>query len=82
MILVTSKSVICRRLIKLETGKFNLKPDNPNYKESEISKKDVLEVWQVNWVISNHVEAHKNIEEKVLLMEQKLEDIVRKLDKK
>lgn len=76
---VLGSTVLTRRLSTTNEKELVLSTDDPNYENLTVSKKSILELWEVKGVYSTYLNPPKMIEERVMLLEKKLEELVKKL---
>ena len=73
--LVLSDKIITRRLKQSVKNELILISDDPNYETITIIRKDVIELWEVKGVYSTYLNAPKMIEERIMLLENRLSNL-------
>ena len=79
-ILVTTDTLIIRWLKILDNKTFSLDATNMNYPTITVESESVLECWKVTGLFTPRVSLPRPLEEKVLLLEQRLEELNRKVN--
>jgi transcriptional regulator with XRE-family HTH domain len=70
--IVLKNEIITRRLAEVKQNELVLSSDDPNYELLRIKRKDIVEIWEVRGVFSTYLNPPKMIEERVMLLEKKL----------
>ncbi|UII33105.1 LexA family transcriptional regulator [Fulvivirga ulvae] len=84
-VIVHQDGIYTKRLQSLNKDILNFVSDDPNYPSMELSLKEIKELWLVKGVYSTYLNPPKFIDEKVMLLEKRLEDIeerVKRIEKK
>lgn len=78
---VTPKQLITRRLQQVDKKGVILKADNPAFNPLYLPAEDILECWEVKGVWSTHLCPPAQLENRMLLLEKRLESLENKLNK-
>lgn len=81
-LVVTGDFITTRRLAFVEDGVFEFTTDDPNYPPLELPVEKILELWEVKGVFSTYLNPPKLLDEKVLLLEKRLDVLEALLQKK
>lgn len=84
-VIVHQDGIFTKRLHSLNNGLLNFVSDDPNYAPIELTLKEIKELWLVKGVYSTYLNPPKFIDEKVMLLEKRLEDMedrIKKIEKK
>jgi transcriptional regulator with XRE-family HTH domain len=78
---VLPDQLLIRRLVgRLLNGEMlQLRADNPSYGPQDLDLAQALEMWEVRGVFTTHLQAPNLLHERVTALEQKLEDLARRL---
>ncbi|MCR9250121.1 MAG: helix-turn-helix domain-containing protein [bacterium] len=79
VVVVTEQQLETHRITEVTKTSLKLGSDDPNYPELDIPHKKILECWEVKGVFSTYLNPPKVLEEKVMLMERRLQEIEKKL---
>ncbi|MEL7148562.1 MAG: S24 family peptidase, partial [Bacteroidota bacterium] len=79
LVIVTEKQLTVRRVENVDGQTLKLISDDPNYPNMEIDTGDVLELWRVQGKYSTYLNPPKLIEEKLLRLEKRIEQIEKKV---
>ena len=71
--------MITRRLKKVEKKQLTFESDDPNYDPQSILVIEIIELWEVKGVFSTYINPPKMIEERVMLLEKKLDELAGRL---
>ena len=77
---VTPKQLITRRLQQADKKGVTLKADNPAFDPLYLSAEEILECWEVKGVWSTHLSPPAHLENRMLLLESRLELLENKLN--
>ncbi len=81
-IVVTRDQVFIRRLKSVSANKMSMISDDPNYSELTFDlEQDVQEVWEVKGVYSTYLNPPKVVDEKVMLLEKTVSDLVARMNR-
>ena len=81
-VIVTKDQVIIRRLKSVSANKMSMVSDDPNYDDLEFDiDQDVQEVWEVKGVFSTYLNPPKVVEEKVLVLESRVNELMERMNK-
>ena len=79
--LLTQSRLLVRRLQEQLPGQvLKLRADNPDYPSQDFHLPDALEIWEVHGAFSTHLRRPAQLEERVNLLEQQLEQLQSRLD--
>ncbi len=79
-IIVTQEKIIIRRT-KQEKNALILIPDNPAWKNMEIKTGAILEAWEVVGYYSDRVDAPARVPERLMVLEDQMEKLLKRLEK-
>ena len=82
-VFVTQSTVLVRRLAERPSGGnlLKLRADNPDYGSQDFELTQALEIWEVKGVFTTHLRPPALLDERVLALERKMEELVEKLKK-
>ncbi|MTI29508.1 S24 family peptidase, partial [Xanthovirga aplysinae] len=80
-VLVSKNEVWIGRLIELQKGVFKIKTDNPNYNTVQLQQKDIIEAWEATGVFSKKIKAPSRYDERLSLLEKKVDQLMTKRGK-
>lgn len=79
LVVVTQKELTIRRVEHCDKEVIKLVSDDPNYPTVGVNREDVLEYWQVRGKYSTYLNPPKMVEEKLLLLEKRIEQLEQKM---
>lgn len=74
-VIVLNEGIQVRRLKSMEGNKLGFMADDPNYSPSEFEPKDIVELWEVVGAYSAYLHAPKMLDERVMLLENKMREL-------
>ena len=74
--IVISKREIVVRRFEISKDKLHFKADNPAYDTLKIEENDILEIWKAEAVFSNQLKSPSRLEERVSLLEDKMNELM------
>ena len=80
LVIVTNKELTIRRVENLDGRTLKLISDDPNYPNVEIDTDTVVEYWRVRGKYSTYLNPPKLIEEKLLRLEKRMDQLEKKLE--
>lgn len=78
-VIVIDEGIIVKRLRSLEKNQLTFESDDPNYDPIVLETKSVNELWEVKGNYSTYINPPKMLEEKVMLMEKRLDELESRL---
>lgn len=78
-VLVLEKEIITRRLKSIDKKQFTFESDDPNYEVIDLEAKSIKELWEVKGNYSTYINPPKMLEEKVMLLEKRMNEMASKL---
>lgn len=79
-VFVTQSAVLVRRLAERPSGGnlLKLRADNPDYGSQDFQLTQALEIWEVKGVFTTHLRPPALLDERVLALERKMEELLSK----
>jgi len=78
-VLISDGKIITRRWKAMNGDKLIWTSDDPNYEQLELSSDAIQELWEVKGVYSTYLNPPKMLEEKVMILERKMEEFSKRL---
>ncbi|TRX50669.1 LexA family transcriptional regulator [Fulvivirga sp. M361] len=78
-VIVHKEGIITRRLKSAAKSGMNFISDDPNYADIEFATDDILELWNVKGAYSTYLNPPKMIENRVMLLENRLNELEKKI---
>jgi transcriptional regulator with XRE-family HTH domain len=78
-LLVVGGRIVTRRLKDVDDNKLYLMSDDPNYHDLEFSLEEIMQIWEVKGAYSTYLNPPKMLDEKVMLLETQMEEVLKKM---
>lgn len=78
-VIINEKDITTKRLKKVDKKQLIFKSDNPNYDLQFLSLNDIIELWEVKGIYSTYINPSNMLEEKVMLLEKRLDELAERL---
>ena len=78
-VIVHNDGIITRRLKSMKGKNITFTSDDPNYQDLPINTGDIIELWCVKGVYSTYLNPPKLIENRVMLLESRLEELEKRV---
>ncbi|MBL6447115.1 LexA family transcriptional regulator [Fulvivirga sp. 29W222] len=78
-VIVHQDGILTKRLQSCNNNTLNFVSDDPNYAPIELTLKDIKELWLVKGVYSTYLNPPKLIDEKVMLLEKRQEELEKRI---
>lgn len=78
-VIILEKEIVSRRLKKVEKQQLVFESDDPNYEAITVEIKDISELWEVKGIYSTYINPPKMLEEKVMLLEKRLNELASRI---
>lgn len=79
-VIVHQEGITTRRLKSNTKSGITFASDDPNYADIEFTTENILELWQVKGAYSTYLNPPKMIENRVMLLESRLEELEKKIN--
>ena len=79
-VIIQKNEIVSRRLKAYKNKELTFISDDPNYPDLVMDSSDILELWYVKGVYSTYLNPPKMIENRVMLLEKRLEELEKKIN--
>ncbi len=78
-VIINENGITTKRLKSVAKKQLTFESDDPNYDAQSFTLNDIIELWEVKGIYSTYINPPKMLEEKVMLLEKRLDELARKL---